>query len=590
MKEKANGSESMEREAECASESRLAGAERTVLRRTDSLAKRFLMTTFVGLLLVSNIGIVQAAESLEKVLGRVPIQQGGRVKPFASFAKESVLFITAKTSFDHQDPTTLVWHWMAEPSVWNAKPILPVTYLELRKQFASDLIHNRIAPALVLSDLEFKKQVSAAQIKQETEKSASPLEKKQIELYQRARFFEEIANARMPGFVPHPNDPKIAWLPLEAFMDQQGIHVAAQLYPQSEVERLASALRLLLDRLKSEKAGEAMIAAESFAQNLGHLLASQDMILDKRAMDMEFFYLKLRPFQLAWILYLISIFIWLAPNKKKKVELFAFGIFSLAFFVHTFGFVLRIIIAGRPPVTNMYESIIWVSWASAFFSLIFWFFYRSTLLPAIAASVATFALIIGESFPTFLDPSISPLVPVLRSNYWLTIHVLTITLGYGAFLFNWGIAHALLYCSAFHKKKETIDRLTEYLYRSLQVGVILLASGTILGGVWAAESWGRFWGWDPKETWALIAVLAYLAVLHSRTAGWLGAFGVAFWSVISFLTVLMAWYGVNFVLGAGLHSYGFGGGGLPYILAFVLSDVCLVLWLAQRFKLKPSHH
>ena len=301
-------------------------------------------------------------------------------------------------------------------------------------------------------------------------------------------------------------------------------------------------------------------------------------------MNRELFYLKLKPFQLAWILYLISIFIWLAPNKKKKVELFAFGIFSIAFFVHTFGFVLRMIIAGRPPVTNMYESIIWVAWGSAFFSLVFWLFYRSTLLPTIAACVATMGLLIGESFPTFLDPSISPLVPVLRSNYWLTIHVLTITLGYGAFLFNLGIAHALLYCLAFHKKRELTDHLTEYLYRSLQVGVILLASGTILGGVWAAESWGRFWGWDPKETWALIAILAYLAVFHSRTAGWLDAFGVAFWSAISFLTVLMAWYGVNFVLGVGLHSYGFGGGGLPYVLVVVLTDILVILFLARRFK------
>src|SRR3989338_3913375 len=264
----------------------------------------------------------------------------------------------------------------------------------------------------------------------------------------------------------------------------------------------------------------------------------------------------------------------------------ALSIFVTGFSIHTFGFILRILIAGLPPVTNMYESIVWVSWASAFFSLIFWIFYRSNLLPQVAACVATIGLLIGENFPALLDPSISPLVPVLRSNYWLTIHVLTITLGYGAFLFNWGIAHALLYSLAFHQKKETADHLAEYLYRSLQVGVILLASGTILGGVWAAESWGRFWGWDPKETWALIAVLAYLAVLHSRMAGWLDSFGVAFWSIISFLTVLMAWYGVNFVLGAGLHSYGFGGGGLQYVVAVIAADVLFIANLARQFKIK----
>jgi len=106
-----------------------------------------------------------------------------------------------------------------------------------------------------------------------------------------------------------------------------------------------------------------------------------------------------------------------------------------------------------------------------------------------------------------------------------------------------------------------------------------------MGGVWASYSWGRFWGWDPKETWALIAVLCYLAVFHGRVAGWLDSFGVAFWSSIAFLSVIMAWYGVNFVLGVGLHSYGFGGGGLPYVLLVVAIDVAVLLFFLTRFKM-----
>jgi cytochrome c-type biogenesis protein CcsB len=539
-----------------------------------------------------------AADSLESTLGKIPVQHGGRVKPFASFAKESVLFVTGKTSFEAQDPTTLIWRWIAEPEVWGSKALIPVTHLELRKHFSNDLTNNRISPILVLGDLEFKKWVSQAQVKQEKEKKVTQLESKQIELFHRARLFEEIANGRMPGFIPHPEDPKISWLPLEALMSQGGLEIAAGLYPRSELEQVASSLASLVNRLKSipspsplppgergrGEGVEAVLVAQNFSKSLEHVLLSRDMVVDKAALNREFFYLKLRPFHLAWIFYLISLLIWLAPKKTKQINLVAISIFILGFLCHTIGFILRMLIAGRPPVTNMYESIIWVAWGSVLFSLIFWLFYRSTLLPAIAASVATLGLLIGESFPTFFDPSISPLAPVLRSNYWLTIHVLTITLGYGAFLFNWVVAHLLLYSLAVHKKKEMSDHLTEYLYRSLQVGVILLASGTILGGVWAADSWGRFWGWDPKETWALIAVLAYLAVLHSRTAGWLDAFGVAFWSAISFLTVLMAWYGVNFVLGAGLHSYGFGGGGISYVLIFVLADLVVIAVLAKRYK------
>ena len=108
--------------------------------------------------------------------------------------------------------------------------------------------------------------------------------------------------------------------------------------------------------------------------------------------------------------------------------------------------------------------------------------------------------------------------------------------------------------------------------------VLLLAAGTILGGVWANYSWGRFWGWDPKETWALIALLCYILTLHGRLAGWWTQFGLVVASVVCFLAVLMAWYGVNFVLGKGLHSYGFGIGGETYVATFVVVDL-----LVRRF-------
>ncbi len=549
------------------------------------------LSVLITLAFVFGCGASSAfsSELVDKVLAQIPVQDGGRVKPFASFASENVLLVTGKASFEGQSSVVLVWDWIADPKAWSAKPIVPVTDLELRKEFLGDLVHNRIAPDLVLNNIDFIKKVGLLRQKQEKEKSLTPFEKKEVELYQKARIFETIASGQIPGFIPHPTDPKINWLPLEALMSKEGIEVIGKIFPKAEVEQLESAFIYLLDRLNGNHLQEAVVGAEQFRTNLNNLLLSRDIILDQGAIQRELLYLKLKPFHLAWILYLLSLLVWVAPNKKKKTIFLALLFFVSGFLVHAFGIVLRMWIAGRPPVTNMYESIIWVSWAVAFFSLLLWFFYRSSSLPAIAACVSALALLIGENFPAVLDPSISPLVPVLRNNYWLTIHVLTITLGYGAFALNWGIAHALLYVSAFHKKRELIDHLTEYLYRSLQIGVLLLATGTVLGGVWASYSWGRFWGWDPKETWALIAVLAYLAVLHSRTAGWFDSFGVAFWSAICFLTVLMAWYGVNFVLGVGLHSYGFGGGGLPYVLMFVLADVIVLLFFTRRFKIRTHH-
>ena len=549
------------------------------------LRLRLVLCLAMTMLMIAPISSVQAAEPAEKILARIPVQDGGRVKPFASFAEENSILVTGRASFEHQDPTILVWRWIADPKTWSAKPLIPVSYPELRKEFSSDLVRNRIAPDLVLNNLDFVKKVHAAQAKDEKKELLNPLEKKEIELYQRARLFEAIAIGRIPGFIPHPSNPKVGWLPLEALMSAEGAEVMNQIFQSPQVEKLNTAFGFLLSRLKESNLGEASVASEQFEASLTELFLSRDIVLDQAAVKRELLYMKLKPFHLAWILYLISIFFWIAPNKKQKTVMIALGFFLTGFLIHAGGIALRVLIAGRPPVTNMYESVIWVSWAVAFFSIILWSFYRVSFLPAIAACVSTLALLIGESFPSLLNPAISPLVPVLRSNYWLTIHVLTITLGYGAFALNWGVAHALLYSLAFQKGKKFTDDLAEYLYRSLQIGVILLASGTILGGVWASYSWGRFWGWDPKETWALIAVLAYLAVLHSRTAGWLDIFGTAFWSAMCFLTVLMAWYGVNFVLGVGLHSYGFGGGGLPYVLAFVFADVILLLFFARQFKM-----
>jgi ABC-type transport system involved in cytochrome c biogenesis permease subunit len=134
-----------------------------------------------------------------------------------------------------------------------------------------------------------------------------------------------------------------------------------------------------------------------------------------------------------------------------------------------------------------------------------------------------------------------------------------------------------------------IKPLSNFIYRTMQVGVLLIAAGTILGGVWADYSWGRFWGWDPKEVWALITLLVYLIPLHGRFAGWVNTFGLVQASVVCFLSVIMAWYGVNFVLGVGLHSYGFVEGGSQGVVGAVVLAVLAIpaaaswrRWLASR--------
>ncbi len=253
---------------------------------------------------------------------------------------------------------------------------------------------------------------------------------------------------------------------------------------------------------------------------------------------------------------------------------------GLGFLLQLGGFAARIAIAWRPPVTNMYESIIWVAFGTILFALIFEAIYRSRYFLLGAIPVAVVTLILADTQPLALPRAINPLVPVLRDNFWLTTHVLTITLSYAAFALALGIGHIALGKVIAGSKPG--GALYNYLYRTLQVGVLLLAIGTILGGVWANYSWGRFWDWDPKETWALITLLGYLFILHGRIAGKWGGFGLAVGSVLAFQCVLMAWYGVNFVLGVGLHSYGFGSGGFGYAATFVVMELIFVALAVMR--------
>jgi cytochrome c-type biogenesis protein CcsB len=240
-------------------------------------------------------------------------------------------------------------------------------------------------------------------------------------------------------------------------------------------------------------------------------------------------------------------------------------------------------ISGRPPITNMYESVVWVSFGAALFALILELVYRPRYYLVAVAPLSVVMLLLADQFPAVLDPSIGPLVPVLRDNFWLSVHVPTITLGYAAFAVAMAVGHiALGYYVFAPQSRQAIAKVENFVYRAMQIGVLLLAAGTILGGIWAHYAWGRFWGWDPKETWALIALVSYLIPLHGRLAGWMTNFALSVSSVVCFLSVLMAWYGVNFVLGKGLHSYGFGVGGFGYVAAFVGIELTLVGLAAWR--------
>lgn len=228
-----------------------------------------------------------------------------------------------------------------------------------------------------------------------------------------------------------------------------------------------------------------------------------------------------------------------------------------------------------------------------------------------ASLVATFFWLLAWYTPV-LPKEFSPLQPVLRDNFWLTIHVLTIVSSYAAGALAWILGNIALACYLLgrYRAPEAHDfsgkhrpaggfagasvakrppalcaELSGYIYKTVQLAVLLLAAGTILGGLWADVSWGRFWGWDPKEVWALISCLVYLALLHARYTGWINQFGMAAGTVAGASAITMSWYGVNFVLGEGLHSYGFveGSKGQWQVLTALAINWLFVALAAGRY-------
>jgi len=228
--------------------------------------------------------------------------------------------------------------------------------------------------------------------------------------------------------------------------------------------------------------------------------------------------------------------------------------------------------------SNMYESMVFMNWALVIFAIAFTLIKRN-ILPVTAASfLSAMIMIYAALLP--IDPTMDVLVPVLRSNYWLTIHVLTVVSSYGAFGLAMALGHRHLVLHVFNKLNVESEKASSLLIlRVIEVGVILLGIGTVLGGVWANESWGRFWGWDPKETWALITLLGYLIIIHLRHLRRLTDFALALSSIFCFLLVLMTWYGVNFVLGRGLHSYGAGSGGMIWMIYYLIFEVIFIAFI-----------
>jgi hypothetical protein len=523
----------------------------------------------VALLSLNLIPIATAlAQVSPKSLESLVIQEGGRKKPYLVFTEETLRSLSGKTALNmdgqKQDAMTVITgFWMSPDDSWKAKQLILVSNLPLRKHLSLEPARKLYSWNELTSNDALAKEITAgAEIRRRDPRAKLVgLQKEASDVGMRMGLFESL----LKGY-----DFKII-----APLSGSDWLTTAQLDPTEGKDIIDSvhSMRSAWTHLDPSRFDEAATSLLGLQKQVGGLPSDWKISL-------EVVYQKAHPFRWAWILYAAAgIVLLLSRNSwERRGYQLAWVLAGSGFLIQAAGLLSRVLIAGRPPVTNMYESVIWVAFGTILFALIFETIYRagSFLLGAVPVAVAS--LILADSQPVILDHSIHPLTPVLRDNFWLSTHVLSITLSYAAFALSLGVAHVALAQIIAGRKPTAI--LYTYLYKTLQVGVLLLTTGTILGGVWANYSWGRFWDWDPKETWALTALLGYLFLLHGRISGLWGGFGLAVGSVIAFMSVLMAWYGVNFVLGAGLHSYGFGTGGFPLVATFV---GCELLFVAIAF-------
>lgn len=541
-----------------------------MLRKSPSNILSYLV--FLSVTLFFSLGVHA------KDLGYLPVQDGGRYKPYDTFAKESLYLVWGKEKYKGRLAVDVVTSWLLVPDEWEKTQFIQVRHSGLRDALRLDERRIHYSPEELMTNPRVGLLIQDLRSKQETEEKLDPFFQAVQTLENQITMFRAVQLGLALRVWPNPESENQAW------------HNMTQL--EGEAHELFEALmKSFVARISAKGRGDSEgleQANKSISQNLEAFTSAarekfgSDYATDAR-INAEVHYNRFHPFMWSWIAYLgASIFFAFAmfgssPTHSK----IGWAMMFVGFFLHTYGFGLRVYISGRAPVTNMYETVLWVAWGSVFLSAIVYYFYRTKMLPLAAAIVATFSLILCDLSSHVLDGSISPLEPVLRDNFWLITHVLIITLSYAAFFLAFVIGDlALVYfLKGEERYKEKIKQASMAMYRSIQIGVVLLAAGTILGGIWADYSWGRFWGWDPKETWALIALLGYIAILHGRLAGWLKDFGLAVTSVLCFSLVIMAWYGVNFVLGAGFHTYGFGAGGVEYVSAFVALHILYVVFV-----------
>ncbi|AYF44708.1 putative cytochrome c-type biogenesis protein CcsB [Halobacteriovorax sp. BALOs_7] len=491
---------------------------------------KLLLSFFVLTNVYANVNFCQS--ELEKM----PIRQDGRVKPLTVHAKEVIDHLTGKKKAKGYTSVETFCHLSAKAFGLEVpfKLKTKIEHKDTKKLLDSD------------GEMGFDELITHSttiRMAYQKEKVESGYKKELNKLLNKIGLYNDIVggtNWQLPVKV----GAEINWTPLTDFLTKEKIDAIAQTSSTPFKDAFAQAKKDYVN-LKGDK------------------------------YMVEYTFDKMQLTKIAFALTLIALAA-LVLFKKFGVAL---SLAAVTIIVQTIYLSLRVYISGRAPITNMYETVIFSGYGGLLLSMIIGHLKKEKtyLYMGLAYNLCTLMMI---TFATnMVSPSISPLVPVLRDNFWLSTHVTTIIMSYGALALSWILANTILFRKAFGEfssKDETY--YNDLIYTTLKYGVIMLAAGIILGGVWADYSWGRFWGWDPKETWSLIVLCIYMAILHGKYTNWINNNRFGTLVAGAFMSVMMAWFGVNYILATGLHSYGFSQGGAYFLGTFFTIQTLILIF------------
>ena len=512
----------------------------------------------------------------------------GRIKPMGTHALELLRKIYKKDKFHGLSATEWFMSIQQNPALWANAPMIRVNELKLGKKEAEKLgAVDGYTSLLNLVDhktTQFKLQQSYQDAFRKKPSEKTEFDKEVINITERFSIIDNITKGYYLRMIPMQNELKETW--------------TSWLRPTQELEIDSTALAYISKYFNTLGQAQETGDWQSANQSVDDIHAYQqkwgkNVKLSDTKVNLEVLYNHVNPFFWAMIAYSIlgTILLILAFTKllsdKNAVQWMinaTLVMLFIVFLLHAVGLAMRWYISGHAPWTNGYEAVIFISWIGV---LAGYLMYRNgnAFLPASGAFVAVIMMGFAHG-SALLDPQITPLVPVLKS-YWLIIHVAIITSSYA--FFGLGMVLAIFALILFmlkpsEKIERTLKEMTIVNEMALTVGIFLLTIGTFLGGMWANESWGRYWSWDPKETWAFISIIVYAIVLHMRLVpGLRGKFAFNIAALWATAAPIMTYFGVNYYL-SGLHTYA-AGDSIPIpswvpitvIVFFILSIVAYVL-------------